>query len=943
MNKLLFIILFIFSINTTFSQGTIQGNAKEKETGEVLIGATVMMQGLKTSSGGIVGTIIDFDGNYTIKNVAVGSHKLICSYISFRSDTIDIIVLNGKSTTQNFSLSTSAMAIETFTVEAKADRKNEEYLLQVKKKSATVMEVIGAKEIAKRGDGNAAAAAKRITGLTIESGKYIYVRGLSDRYSKTTINKAEIPGLDPNRNAVQLDLFPTNMIENMKVIKSFTPDLPGSFTGGLIDIETKDFPEAFIFQFGTSLGYNTASSLKDGFLTYKGGGTDYLGLDDGARNQPASTGQIPALFVNNNRLENVSKSFNKEMDVSEKKSFLNQSYSLSVGNQTKLFGKNLGFVAGLSYSKKYNHRDEEAFTNRYNLTGKVSEVNELNPDRTLKDIQSEENVLWGVIANLSYKIAPNHKLGFVYLRNQNGITTTSFQEGELPKDQPGLFLQTRALEYEQNSLSSYQTKGEHFFEGLKKLKIDWMYAYSQSNQNQPDLRYFSNDYTINEITGDTSYSIQASIYPVPTRYYRELNQTTTDAKINFEFNIKEKEGKSSKIKFGGALLQQERILTENRYNYRSQGFLTYNGNVSGYLNDNNFVLPSVGNPVSDYIYIEDATEKRNSYSADQSVFAGYLMGDIWATKKLRIVTGARLETTDIFVRSFDQDEKTGSLTETDILPTLNASYALTKNSNLRAALSRTLARPTFREIAPFATYDFSTNWIIVGNPNLERTLVNNFDLRYEVFPNFGEIISIGGFYKSFTNPIELVFNTQAQNEELTWRNIESATVYGAEFEIKKKLNFISNEENMFNVGGNFTYVFSEVGIDEQELELIKASDPNAKETRSLFGQSPYIINLYLGYNNDSLGFSANLSYNVSGEKIAVVIIGGTPNVYQQPTQQLDFNINKKLGKHFSLKFKAQNILNPLFKKTYNYKGEEYIFNSYKKGVTFSIGLKYLIG
>jgi len=238
---------------------------------------------------------------------------------------------------------------------------------------------------------------------------------------------------------------------------------------------------------------------------------------------------------------------------------------------------------------------------------------------------------------------------------------------------------------------------------------------------------------------------------------------------------------------------------------------------------------------------------------------------------------------------------------------------------------------------------FATNWIIVGNPDLERTLINNFDLRYELFPNFGEIFSIGGFYKSFTNPIELVFNTQAQNEELTWRNIESATVYGAEFEVKKKLGFISDTINTFSVGGNFTYVFSKVGIDQQELELIRASDPNADDTRSLFGQSPYIVNFYLGYNNDSLGISANLSYNVSGEKIAVVIVGATPNVNQQPVHQLDFNISKKLGKHFSLKFNAQNILNPIVKKTYNYKNTEYIFNSYKKGTTFTLGIKYLIG
>ncbi|MCO6500956.1 MAG: TonB-dependent receptor [Vicingus serpentipes] len=937
MKKILYAALFSFIVNTTFSQGTIQGKVTSAETGEELIGATVLLKGTTT------GCMADIDGNYRIPNIAAGEHQVICSYISFRSDTINVTVKDGEISSHNFSLATSAMAIAMFTVEAKADRKNEEYLLQVKRKSATVMEAIGAKEIAKRGDNDAASAAKRVTGLTIEGGKYVYVRGLSDRYSKTTLNKAEIPGLDPNRNAVQLDLFPTNMIENMKVIKAFTPDLPGSFTGGLVDIETKDFPEQFTFQFSSSLGYNTASSLKDDFLTYEGGGTDYLGFDDGTRERPTASNRIPALFVDNARLEKIGNAFNKEMEGVEKQSFLNQRYSGSVGNLVRLFGKDLGFITGLSYSKKFEHRDKDAETGRYELTGKVADVDELNPTRTLKDVRSSENVLWGAFANLSYKISSNHKLGFTYLRNQNGITTTSFQEGEIPSDQEGLYFQTRALEYQENKLSSYQTKGEHYFEGLKKLKVDWMYAFSQSNQNQPDLRYFSNDYTLDEITGDTNYSIQAAIYPVPTRFYRELEQATADAKLNFEFAIKEKEGKTSKIKFGGAYLWQERLLTENRYNYRSQGFLNYNGSVAEYLNDTNMVLPGPGNPVSSYLYIEDATERRNSYSADQTIAATYLMGDIWATDKLRLVTGARLETTDITARSFDQKEKVGTLSEIDILPAINTSYALNEKTNLRATFSRTLARPTFREIAPFATYDFSTNWIIVGNPDLERTLVNNFDLRYEVFPNYGEIISVGGFYKAFSNPIELVFNTQAQNSELTWRNIDNATVYGAEFEIKKALDFISGSVNTFSIGGNFTYVFSEVGIDAQELELIRALDPNAADTRSLFGQSPYIINVFAGYNNDSLGLSVNLSYNVSGEKIAVVIVGATPNVYQKPVHQLDFNINKKLGKHFSLTFKAQNILNPLIKQTYTYKDQEYIFNSYKSGSTFSLGVKYLVG
>ena len=421
MKKVLSIIITACLTGTVFAQGTIKGKVASSE-GEELIGATVLLKGTTT------GSMVDIFGEYKIENVAAGTYTVVSSYISFSSDSATITVVDGETSTHNFTLGTSSMEIETFTVSAKVERNNEAYLLNVKKKSSTVMEAIGAKEIAKRGDSDAASAAKRVTGLTIEGGKYVYVRGLSDRYSKTTLNKAEIPGLDPNRNAVQLDLFPTNMIENMKVVKSFSPDLPGSFTGGLVDIETKDFPEAFTFQFSTSLGYNTESSFKSDFLTYQGGGMDALGFDNGTRDAPSSVQRIPALFVDNTRLSAIGKSFNKEMDVDEKNSSLNQSYSLSVGNQKRLFGKEIGFVTGLSYSKKFNHRKSDAFTNRYELTGSVDDVNELNASRTLTDTRSQENILWGAFATVSYRLSENHKLGFNYIRNQNGISTTTFQK-----------------------------------------------------------------------------------------------------------------------------------------------------------------------------------------------------------------------------------------------------------------------------------------------------------------------------------------------------------------------------------------------------------------------------------------------------------------------------------------------------------------------------------
>lgn len=936
MKKLVNTFSLILITTAAFSQGMIKGKVVSSESAEELIGATVFIKGTT------IGSVVDFEGNYFIKNVPTGKQTIICSYISFNSDSIEINVANNQVVMHNFSLQNSSVALSDFVVEAKAVRSSENYMLKVKQKSATVMEGITAQEITKRGDNDVASAAKRVTGVTIEGGKYVYVRGLSDRYSKTTLNGAEIPGLDPNKNAVELDLFPTNMIENMTVVKSFSPDLPGSFTGGLLNIETKDFPEKFTLQFSAGMSYNSLSSFNDQFLSHGGASSELFGKDDGGRDIPDAVlnGGVPPLFVNNTQLEKVTKSFSKEMEGVETPSSINQRYSLSVGNQKTVFGNTLGFVAGLSYSRAFVHKQQNAFSGRYSLTGSVDEVEELITQQELNDTKSQEEVLMGALGNLSYKIGKNNKLSLTYVHNQSGTKETTFQEGIFPKEDQGLHYQTRSLSYQERQLTSYQLKGDHYIEGLKKLKVDWLTAYSTSSQYTPDQRYFSNDYTINN-DNDTTYSINTSAYPAPARFYRYLDQSTFDAKMNLELTLFEKDGKSSKIKFGGAYLYQDRTLSEFRYNYRKQGASLFTGSVVDYLADENMILPSSGNPVSQYIYMEDASEKRNNYVGEQIITAGYLMGDVWATKKLRVIGGARLETTYITSVSEDETQQAGLLESVDILPAVNTSYALSSKTNLRAAYSRTLARPTFREISGFASYDFAANWIIIGNPELDRTLVDNFDLRFELFPNLGELVSFGVFYKNFTNPIEFVFNTQAQNDELTWRNVNNGKLYGAEVEVKKQLNFISNDKQQFNIGGNFSLISSKVDIDKQQLELIRAQDPSAASTREMYGQSPYIINAFLGYNNDSLGLSVNLNYNVAGEKITLVVVDATPNVKAQPVHQLNVNLTKTLGNHFKLRVSASNLLNPIVKQTQVYKDVEYTFNSYQLGRTYGVSLSYL--
>ncbi|MCD4696555.1 MAG: carboxypeptidase-like regulatory domain-containing protein, partial [Bacteroidales bacterium] len=344
--KRFFVVLFLsFVTLLTYSQsGTLRGKITDAETGEELIGAAVLIDGTYN------GSSADLDGNYSISDITPGKTNITCSYISYETQKItDLEISDGEITLLNIKLKSVSVGLAEIVVAAKAVRNTESALLTMQKKSASVIDGISAQQISRSGDSDAAGAVKRISGVSVVGGKYVYVRGLGDRCSKTTLNGAEIPSLDPEKNTVQMDIFPTNAIENMVVYKSFSPNL-NSFTGGLIDIVTKDFPEKFNLSFSTSFEYNSQSSFNNNFLTYEGGKMDGIGFDDGTRDFPVLPEEIPLYPTDRDAIDNITKQFNKNMEPTTGSTFLNQKYSFTVGNQMQLFGKTLGFNFGLSYN-----------------------------------------------------------------------------------------------------------------------------------------------------------------------------------------------------------------------------------------------------------------------------------------------------------------------------------------------------------------------------------------------------------------------------------------------------------------------------------------------------------------------------------------------------------------------------------------------------------------
>lgn len=943
MKKIHLSILFLFllfSFNMMAQNASIRGKVIDAENGEVLIGATIMIKGTT------IGTITDMDGNYSLNHLKPGEYTLVCQYVSFAPKTItDIKIADGKVHLINVNLKPLSLGLKEVVVKAKAVNRSEAAMLTLQKRSSNVIEGLSAQQMSKAGDSDAAGALKRVTGVTVVGGKYVYVRGLNDRYSKTTLNNAEIPGLDPNKYTVQMDIFPSSLIENIVVYKSFSPNLPGDFTGGLVNIETRDFPEQFTFEVGVNIGLNQNASFNPQFITYPGGNTDFLGFDGGARNMPASaTGQLPQYPMDKQALTSLTESFSGIMAPQKKMAGPNGSLSFAIGNQIQIGKHQLGFLVGLSY-KKENSFYDRGIKNLYHLGG--ANDKRLIVDHTYSDSKGTTESLWGALASLNYKLSSNHKIGLSFFKNQSGNSTARYLFGEKPSDDAGgLFIQTRSLSWLERSLNNVQLKGEHYFPGFSKLKVDWVGSYTYSYQNEPDMRFFTNSYYPDN-EGKYQYAIQPSLYQVPARYYRKLEEDNFNMKVDFSLDMGKSEN-APKLRFGSAYVSKYRNFDDQRFDYKFQfSQYVFDGNVADFLSKDNIGLnypgydPNTGTNFGLYIQGNPGDDLRNSYTADLSQLATYMMVDAVLWKKLRLITGLRYEHTLIHANSKDLSLSPGYLNNHDFLPALNLTYYMKENINLRLNASRTLARPSFRELAPYASQDFAGGEVYVGNSHLVRTLIDNYDLRWEYYMNPGEVISVSAFYKNFINPIELVDNPRAQNTELSWENVARAKVYGAEMDIRKQLDFWEAMKN-FKLGINFTYVYSSVAVDSLELAAIEATDPNALDTRPMNGQSPYILNALFGYHQPDLGLEANLAYNVTGPKLIINVKGGTPDIYEQAFHSLNFTFKKKLKNHFTLSFKATNILNAKFKQTYTFLNQSYIYRQYQTGRSFELGIRYTI-
>ncbi|MEZ4701308.1 MAG: TonB-dependent receptor [Rhodothermales bacterium] len=941
---ILFGLLLLIAAPAAAQKGAIAGVVVDTETGETLIGANVLIDGTMN------GATTDFDGHYEIKGIDAGRYTVVFSYIGYSPVTVtDVEVIAGQTVRLDMTLSAETIGLDEVVVEARALKNTEASLLRERQKATAVSDAISAEAISRSGSGDAAGAMTKVTGASVVGGKYVYIRGLGERYSSTQLNGSSLPSADPDKQAFQLDLFPASLLDNIVTTKTFTPDKPGAFTGGLVNVGTKNFPDAFTLQFTTSSSYNDQSSLADNFISYDLGNLDWLGYDDGDRDIPAIFNdpnlviptEIEARFdpAKAELLDNVSRAFRPEMEPTVARAPVNSGFSMAFGNQIPLAGRPLGFTASLTYNRStsfYNNGN----AGRYELVGgTVQQIDQLTALRDLSDTRGSQEANWGGVATLAYKIHPKHELSATYLRTQNGTSDTRYLEGFWQDLSGNSTFQTRVLGYQERSLNSLQLKGQH---AMGPMQAEWRASFSKNEQNEPDLRYFSNHYTVNGT--DTTFQKPASLYPSPARFFRKLDEQNNEFGLDLTVPFR-LAGLSSKVKFGGSYGDVSRAFSERRFEYRTGSGFSY-GSFAG---DNNAFFSSVGIIGTSTAgrpqfgnYITDASALKSNYTGDQTVAAGYLMTDLLLTRKLRFIGGVRLESTRMTTQSADTTLAVGRLSNDDVLPSVNLVYALTDNMNLRAAVTQTLARPTFRELAPYSTFDFVGDFVFSGSSTLKRTLITNYDLRWEWFTRPGEIIAVSGFYKAFENPIERVILTSVGNNSMSIQNVPTGRVVGAEFELRRRLDALVPALENVEIGGNLALVHSEVDIPEEELVVIRAADANPSTTRPLEGQSPYVVNVDLTYQKPEWGSVASIYYNLFGDRLRVVSEGAAPDIFERARGTVDFIYAQRIWRGVSLKFAVKNLTDSDALMSQSFKDVDYIYQKYESGRTYSLSFTYKV-
>ncbi|NRD24381.1 TonB-dependent receptor [Winogradskyella litoriviva] len=932
-NVLTFVFILTFSLS--FAQGIVTGTIIDDEFSEPMAFSNVLVKGTT------IGVSSDFDGKYQLE-LEEGTYTLVFSFVGYKTKEItDVVIKNGETVILDILLETNSL--DTVVITTSTKRNTESSVLNLQKKSVVVMDGISAQAIKNSGASNVASAVKSVPGVSIQGGKYVYVRGLGDRYTKSILNGVDIPGLDPDRNTIQMDLFPTNILDNVIVLKSASAEYPADFTGGIVNIVTKDFPTKAEYSISLGLGYNPDMHFNNEYLKATGSDTDFFGFDDGTRDLPIHRyQQIPGTFDDRLLLTTLTDRFSKELSAKQQASGMNFDFGFTLGNQYDVGDNKIGYLASFSYKN-----ETEFYKSRIDGANIKDSEDDNNTKPTLISSGTEgiNNIILNGMLGLTYKTDLS-KYGVKLLHIQNGESTAGYFDQIISQDGLGGGLENltkSSITYTERSVTNLLISGDHrLSDDDNPLNLEWKLSPTFSKVMDKNHKITPLQQTDN---GESFISPSASTYPI--QLWRNLIEESWSGKVDLDKNI-ELFGKPAKLKFGGAYTYKFRDFSIDDYTFTISGDDSFiaDGNVNNLLNSDNLWNPTTDSGT--HLVFGDQFNANDSYEGEQGIGATYLSIEFNLAENLKTVLGLRTEYFSSYYTGQNNSEvynRENILDEFDFFPSANLIYSVNDKSNLRTSFSRTTARPSFKEASVAQIFDPITNRLFIGNIDLVPTYVNNFDLRYEYFGNRGQMFAISGFFKDFTDPIEQTFFLQAPTQ-LTMGNLGNATVYGVEFELRQRLGFISEGLDNLKIVANASLMKSEVTMSDDEFEsrnLAALNGETIDRERDLQGQAPYLINVGLDYNNSDIGVQSGLFYNVQGKTLETVGIGLVPDVYTQPFESLNFTINKSFGenKNSSIDLKVTNILGSTKLSEYDiYGAANQTFSLRDPGTEISLGYSF---
>lgn len=966
---ILYCFLYLTAASSVFAQnvetdtkegyGTVRGRIIDNNTGKSVYGAEVKLLNSSIES--------DVDGKFELK-AAAGTHNLSIILANYADlNLTDIVVKLGEVTSiGDVRLSPVTESMTAVRISVKRMQNTESALLTSKRMAPNMIDGISAASFKRIGDGDAASAMKRVTGVSIEGGKYVYVRGLGDRYTKTTMNGVDIPGLDPDRNSIQMDLFPTSVIDNIVVAKTFTADLPADFTGGIVDLATKDFPSKKSFNVSFGLGYNPAMHLQSDYLDYEGSSTDFLGFDNGKRRNPTKgLNQIPSVVdaVSGNSLADefyrINGEFDKNLGTTEKTSPVNFDFGISFANTKKLNKKyTLGYQSSLSYKNQTDFfRDAQ-----FNLYAKQNETSktELIPFERQTGNYGVNNVILGYLGSVALK-SKSDKFRFNILHIQNGESKAGKFFFRNTLQGANWDAQQYNLEFNQRSLTNAFLSGKHTRD-RGDWEVEWKVAPTLSTMYDPDVRF------TRIRVPDLTISSEAGF---PQRIWRSLQEYNIANRLDFTRKTRIS-GLKSTIKFGAAYTFKYRDYSIESYQIQGgiDGFddpqiIMMDENLMSSTNKNGFYY------TADFVDGQGYRKNPNAFTGSVNYAATYVSSDLQFTKKLNVIAGLRGEMYQQFYSGINQNgdelENVEVMNHLRLFPTVNMVYRLKRKTNLRASFTQTTARPSFKELSfaqildPITGRSFqgglfneSVNIVdgngqvqnlLLWNGDLRPTNINNFDLRFETFMKRSDMLSVGVFYKSMTNPIEIV-QYMADNNAYQPRNVGNATILGAEFELRRNLEVVHSALKYFSFNTNVTVTQSEISINDAEFlsRTFGARDGQTiSRKRAMAGQAPYIVNGGLGYQSRTKLFEAGVYYNVQGPTLQFVGYANRADVFTVPFHSLNLTASGKFGykNRMNLALKVSNLLNDKREQIFSsYQANSEFFQQLAPGTTVSVKFSY---